>query len=58
VSVETLALCSTASPEWLQNASRSAAAGLPNAELRALEGQFHQIAPEVLSPALAEFFLR
>jgi pimeloyl-ACP methyl ester carboxylesterase len=58
VSVETLALCSTASPEWLQNASRSAAAGLPNAERRALEGQFHQITPEVLAPALAEFFLR
>jgi pimeloyl-ACP methyl ester carboxylesterase len=57
IPVETLALCSSTSPEWLQNASRTAAEGLPNAKARTLEGEFHQIPPEVLTPALAEFFL-
>jgi pimeloyl-ACP methyl ester carboxylesterase len=57
VSVETLALCSTTSPEWLQNASRAAAGALPNAKTLTLEGLFHQIPPEVLTPALAEFFV-
>jgi pimeloyl-ACP methyl ester carboxylesterase len=58
VPIETLALCSTASPEWLQNSSRAAAAVLPNSKTLRLEGQFHEISPEILAPALAEFFLR
>jgi len=29
---------------------------LPNARRRTLEGQTHDVAPEVLAPVLAEFF--
>ncbi|WP_344109408.1 alpha/beta hydrolase [Kribbella alba] len=57
ITVETLALYSTASPEWLQNASRAAAAALPKSKTLGLEGQFHEIPPEILTPALADFFL-
>lgn len=42
VPVQTLALHSTASPDWLANATAAAAAGLPNARLASLEGEFHQ----------------
>ncbi|TWD82633.1 alpha-beta hydrolase superfamily lysophospholipase [Kribbella amoyensis] len=57
ITVETLALHSTGSPEWLQRAVRLAAGALPKAEVRELEGEFHQVPPEVLAPALTEFYL-
>ncbi|WP_433019913.1 alpha/beta fold hydrolase [Kribbella sp. CA-294648] len=53
----TLALHSTSSPEWLQTAVRTTAATLPNAKLLGLPGEFHQVPPEVLAPALKTFYL-
>ncbi|ADB31232.1 alpha/beta hydrolase fold-1 [Kribbella flavida DSM 17836] len=53
----TLALHSTASPEWLQRATVEAADALPNARVAALEGSFHEVPPEVLLTALREHFL-
>lgn len=44
------------SPEWMRNAMRELAQGLPNATLRTLEGQTHMVKPKVLAPALKEFF--
>jgi pimeloyl-ACP methyl ester carboxylesterase len=46
------------SPEPLKNAVRGVAAGLPNAELRWLEGQTHNVDPAVLAKELKEFFTK
>jgi hypothetical protein len=32
------------------------AAAIPNAQHRVLEGQTHEVAPEVIAPVLVEFF--
>ncbi|WP_432947929.1 alpha/beta fold hydrolase [Kribbella sp. CA-253562] len=53
----TLALHSTASPEWLQRAVRAAAEAMPDSTVVALEGSFHEVPPEVLTPALRRHFL-
>ena len=46
------------SPPYQQNAVATLAQILPNATYRSMAGQDHGIAPEVLGPALAAFFLR
>jgi pimeloyl-ACP methyl ester carboxylesterase len=56
VTVPTLVIDSTGSPEWLRRTAQAVADVLPNAHQRTLEGQFHDVAPEVLAPALQEFF--
>jgi len=45
------------SPAYQQNAVATLAQILPNAQYQSMAGQDHGIAPEVLNPALAEFFL-
>jgi dihydrofolate reductase len=45
-----------ASPAYMQDAAQAAAQALPNATLRILAGQTHEVAPEVLAPVLTEFF--
>jgi pimeloyl-ACP methyl ester carboxylesterase len=45
------------SPAYQQNAVASLAKILPNAQYQSMAGQDHGIAPEVLNPALAAFFL-
>jgi hypothetical protein len=45
------------SPPYQQNAVETLAKVLPHAQYRSMVGQDHGIAPEVLGPALAEFFL-
>jgi pimeloyl-ACP methyl ester carboxylesterase len=57
IQAETLALHSASSPAWLQEATAAAAAALPNAQVTALEGEFHQISQDVLVSALTSFFL-
>jgi pimeloyl-ACP methyl ester carboxylesterase len=44
------------SPAWMQNAMHALAGVLPNAQHRTLERQTHIVKPQVLAPALAEFF--
>lgn len=51
-----LLLSGGASPDSLQHAARATSAALPNAEHRTLEGQTHEVAPDVLAPVLIEFF--
>ena len=46
------------SPPWQRNGARALADALPDAEYRTLEGQTHQVAPEVLAPVLMDFFSR
>jgi len=45
-----------ASPAFMQDAAQAVARALPNARLRTLEGQTHDVAPEVLTPILEQFF--
>jgi len=40
----------------LEEAAEETAASLPNCLRRTFEGQTHAVAPEVLAPALVEFF--
>lgn len=56
VSVPTLVMDGGASPAFMHNAAQATADALPNAKHRTLEGQTHDVAPEVLAPVLVEFF--
>jgi pimeloyl-ACP methyl ester carboxylesterase len=56
IKVPTLVINGGASSEFLQNAAQAAAQALPNAQYRTLEGQTHEVSPEVLAPVLIEFF--
>jgi len=58
VSVPTLVLVGGASWDWLRDTVLTLAGTLPKGEHRILEGQEHNVAPEVLAPALVEFFTR
>ena len=56
VTVPTLVMDGGVSPAWQRNAVRALADLLPHAQGRSLEGQDHDVAPEVLAPVLVEFF--
>ncbi len=56
VTVPTLVINGGASPAWARNAVQALADVLPNAQRRTLEGQTHDVAPEVLAPVLEKFF--
>lgn len=57
ITTPTLVMVGGNSPTYQQNAVTTLAKILPNAEYRSMAGQDHGIAPEVLNPALVEFFL-
>ena len=57
VTIPTLVIYGGAGPAWSRNAAQALVALLPNAEQRALEGQFHDLMPEVLTPVLEKFFI-
>jgi pimeloyl-ACP methyl ester carboxylesterase len=56
ITVPTLVMDGGASPAFMHNAAQAAAHALPNAKGRTLEGQTHDVAPQVLAPVLVEFF--
>jgi pimeloyl-ACP methyl ester carboxylesterase len=56
IKVPTLVIDGGASPAFMQSAAQAAAQALPNAQYRSLEGQTHDVSPEVLAPVLIEFF--
>jgi pimeloyl-ACP methyl ester carboxylesterase len=56
VKVPALVIVSSASPPWIHNSANAIAELLPDARVRTLEGDFHAIPPQVLAPALIEFF--
>lgn len=56
IAIPTLVMAGGASPVFMHNAAQAVAHALPNAKLRTLEGQTHDVAPEVLAPVLVEFF--
>jgi pimeloyl-ACP methyl ester carboxylesterase len=58
VTIPTLVVDGGASPAWARNAVTALVDALPNAQRRTLEGQTHQVDPEVLAPGLVEFLAR
>jgi pimeloyl-ACP methyl ester carboxylesterase len=56
VTVPVLVLSGSASPAGLQQAAKATAQAFPTAGHRTLDGQTHDVAPDALAPALAEFF--
>jgi pimeloyl-ACP methyl ester carboxylesterase len=58
VAVPTLILVGAASFGFMGPTAEAIADVVPNAQVKALEGQEHNIDPTVLGPALTEFFGR
>ncbi|HEY3191809.1 MAG TPA: alpha/beta hydrolase [Solirubrobacterales bacterium] len=56
VTVPSLVMDGGNSPAWMRNAARALVGTLPDVEYRTLDGQDHAAAPEVIVPALEEFF--
>lgn len=56
VDVPVLVAGGGASPEWMHSAAEALAAALPKAQRKTLDGQAHDVAPDVLAPVLAEFY--
>jgi pimeloyl-ACP methyl ester carboxylesterase len=56
VPVPALVMAGDASLPFMPNAARVLSQAIPQAELRTLEGQTHEVNPGVLAPVLAEFF--
>ena len=55
VEVPALVVYGTASPPFMAEAARTLSKALPHAELRALDGQDHNVDPAVLAPVLTAF---
>jgi pimeloyl-ACP methyl ester carboxylesterase len=56
IRIPTLVMAGGASPAFMSEAAQAVAHALPNAQLRILEEQTHDVAPEILAPVLAAFF--
>jgi pimeloyl-ACP methyl ester carboxylesterase len=57
VTIPTLVMYGGAGHDWSRNAAESLVELLPNASSEVLEGQFHELSPEVLTSVLEKFFL-
>lgn len=57
ITVPTLAVDSTGSPQWLRDGSRAAAEAVPGGRSISLDGGYHEVPPATLAPALREFLL-
>jgi pimeloyl-ACP methyl ester carboxylesterase len=55
VDVPALVMYGTASPPFMAETATTLSKALPHAELRALDGQTHEVGPAVLAPVLTEF---
>jgi pimeloyl-ACP methyl ester carboxylesterase len=56
IAVPTLAIDSTASPEWLRAAAQAIAAAVPDARHVSVPGQFHQPDNQALATEISSFF--
>jgi hypothetical protein len=54
ITAATAVLTGGASPEWFRAAGAAAAAAIPGATSRVLDGQTHDVAPDVLAAAVHE----
>jgi pimeloyl-ACP methyl ester carboxylesterase len=57
IAVPVLVLGGSTSPDWFHRTVQQTAATVPGARLVMMEGYDHGIPPEVIAPALTEFFL-
>ncbi|MFR9777451.1 alpha/beta fold hydrolase [Micromonospora sp. MS34] len=57
ITVPTVVLDSTGSPEWLRDAAAATAGAIPGATHLSLAGGFHEVPPEALAPALRDALL-
>jgi pimeloyl-ACP methyl ester carboxylesterase len=57
VAAPTLVIVGGASFPFMQETAETLAKTFPNGEIRTLEGQSHDVAPQVIGPALTEFFI-
>jgi pimeloyl-ACP methyl ester carboxylesterase len=55
VSIPTLVMAGTNSPDWMRHVARSAAEAVPHGMYRSLEGQTHDMVPEAIGPVVREF---
>jgi pimeloyl-ACP methyl ester carboxylesterase len=55
VTVPALVLVGGTTP-WLNDGGHALAEALPHGQMRQLDGQTHDVAPDVLVPALMDFF--
>lgn len=51
-----LVMAGSESPTWLTNAAQTLAQTLHDAKHQVLEGQLHDVKPEILAPVLLQFF--
>jgi pimeloyl-ACP methyl ester carboxylesterase len=56
VSAPTLVMTGGASFPFMRETAEALAKAIPNARTRVLEGQTHDVAPDVIDPVLAEVF--
>jgi pimeloyl-ACP methyl ester carboxylesterase len=56
VTQPTLVIVSSPGLPWMHNGCQALVDALPDARLTALEGEFHALKPEVLAPAVSNFF--
>jgi pimeloyl-ACP methyl ester carboxylesterase len=56
VSAPSLVIDGADSPAFMHDAAKAVADSLPNAQRRTLQGQTHDVDPEVLAPVLVGFF--
>jgi hypothetical protein len=57
VTIPTLVAVGGASDEGMRGAADALVDVLPNARLAGLDGQTHDVAPDVLAPVLVDFYL-
>jgi pimeloyl-ACP methyl ester carboxylesterase len=57
VTIPTLVIYGEAGPAWSRNAAEMLIKLLPHAKRQALEGQFHDLSPDMLTTVLEKFFL-
>ena len=57
VKVPTAVFAGGADMPWMRDTAAALADALPNGEVRFLDGQGHDVDPDVLAPALEEFFI-
>jgi pimeloyl-ACP methyl ester carboxylesterase len=57
VGIPALVIDSNGSAPWLRATAGATAARIPNARRLTLDGGFHEVSPEILAPALTEFFM-
>jgi pimeloyl-ACP methyl ester carboxylesterase len=57
VTIPTLVIYGGSGPAWSRKAAEALVELLPYAERQTLQGQFHDLSPDVLTPVLEKFFL-